>query len=344
MHYTVRNIWILAIAAVMFCLARGSAHAQADPSGLPDPFAAGVTWTKPAGGRAWGQVIGVDIDPDGKSVWIFERCGGTTCVGSDVAPIQEFDSSGKLVKSFGAGMFVQPHGFFVDKAGNVWATDASSQGGKGQQVFKFSPDGKVLLALGKAGVAGDGPDTFNRPSDVLVAPNGDIFVADGHGGDSNARIVKFTPDGKFIKTWGKKGNGPGEFDELHGLAMDSRGRLFVADRGNNRIEIFDQQGKFIAQWRQFGRPSAVLIDKHDMLYSSDTESNNSRDPGWKRGIRIGSAKDGKVTAFIPDTAVNPGQGPEAGNGTGPEGIAMDAAGNLYGAVVLQTNLLKYTRK
>jgi DNA-binding beta-propeller fold protein YncE len=339
-------MWILAIvaAAVVLGVAGGTAYAQADPSALPDPFSLGVSWTKAPGGRAWGQVIGVDIDPDGKSVWIFERCGGTTCVGSDLAPIQKFDWSGKLVKSFGAGMFVQPHGFFVDKGGNVWATDATGQGGKGHQVFKFSPDGKVLLTLGKAGIAGDGPDTFNRPSDVLVAPNGDIFVADGHGGDSNARIVKFTPEGKFIKAWGKHGKGPGEFDELHSLAMDSKGRLFVADRGNNRIEIFDQEGKFIAEWKQFGRPGALLIDKHDMLYSSDSESNNSRNPGWKRGIRIGSTKDGKVTAFIPDTVANPGQGPEAGNGTGPEGIAMDGAGNLYGAVVLQTNLLKYVRK
>jgi DNA-binding beta-propeller fold protein YncE len=167
-------------------------------------------------------------------------------------------------------------------------------------VFKFNPDGKVLMALGKAGITGDGPDTFNSPSDVLVAPNGDIFVADGHGGDTNARIVKFDKDGKFIKSWGKKGAGPSEFNVPHTLAMDSSGRLFVGDRANSRIQIFDQDGKFLAEWKQFGRPSGVFIDKGDMIYVADSESNNTQNPGFKRGLRIGSAKDGKVTTLIPD--------------------------------------------
>ena len=115
-----------------------------------------------------------------------------------------------------------PHGLHVDRDGNVWVTDGLGKDGKGHQVFKFGPDGKVLMRLGKAGVAGDGPDEFNAPSAVLVAPNGDIFVADGHGGNTNARIVKFSQDGKFIKSWGKKGSSPGEFDTPHALAMDSQ--------------------------------------------------------------------------------------------------------------------------
>ena len=143
--------------------------------------------------------------------------------------------------------------------------------GKGHQVFKFSPDGKVLMTLGKAGVAGNGPDEFNAPSAVLVAPNGDIFVADGHGRETNARIVKFSKDGKFIKTWGKKGSAPGEFDIPHALAIDSQGRLFVGDRQNNRIQIFDQDGKFLDQWTQFSRPSGIFIDKHDVIYVADSE-------------------------------------------------------------------------
>ena len=154
----------------------------------------------------------------------------------------------------------------------------SGQDGKGHQVFKFSPDGKVLLTLGKAGVAGNGPDTFNQPSDVVVGANGDIFVADGHGGNSNARIVKFSKDGKFIKTWGKKGFGPGEFDTPHALALDSRGRLFVGDRNNNRIQIFDQDGKFLEEWAQFGRPSGVFIDGNDFVYVPTPESNAKRNP------------------------------------------------------------------
>jgi sugar lactone lactonase YvrE len=206
--------------------------------------------------------------------------------------------------------------------------------GKGQQVVEFSPDGKVLMTLGKAGVPGDGPDAFNQPSDVYVAPNGDIFVADGHGGMSNARIVKFSKNGTFIRAWGKKGSGPAEFDAPHSLAMDSRGRLFVADRGNSRIQIFDQDGKFLEEWKQFGRPSGLYIDKNDTLYSADTQSDEKTNPGFSRGIRIGSAKDGKVTALISD--------PDP-DGTG-EGVAADASGNVYGALTAKQALKKYTKK
>ena len=202
-HRIWRMLGIALVAAIVVPQAR--AHAQAgDP---PNPYRTVENWAKLPDGRKWGQTISVDIDRDGKSIWVFERCGGTSCDGSDVAPILKIDPSGNVTKSFGAGMFVFPHGIHVDRDGNVWVTDGRGKGGKGHQVFKFSPDGKVLMTLGKAGVAGDGPDTFNPPSDVLVAPNGDIFVADGHGGETNARIVKFSKDGKFIKAWGKNGVG-----------------------------------------------------------------------------------------------------------------------------------------
>jgi sugar lactone lactonase YvrE len=207
-------------------------------------------------------------------------------------------------------------------------------------VLKFSRDGKLLLALGKAGVPGDGPDTFNQPSDVVVAANGDIFVADGHGGNSNARVVKFSKDGSFIKAWGKKGSAPGEFDTPHTIALDSRGRLFVGDRNNNRIQIFDQEGRFLEAWTQFSRPSGIYIDKNDAIYVADSESNTKRNPGWKRGIRIGSARDGTVTAFIPDPEPEPDKSPTSG----AEGIAVDAAaGIIYGAEVGPKGLRKYIR-
>jgi hypothetical protein len=196
------------------------------------------------------------------------------------------------------------------------------------------------LTLGKAGVSGDSPDTFNQPSEVVVAPNGDIFVADGHGGNSNARIVKFSHEGKFIKTWGKKGSAPGEFDTPHTIAMDSQGRIFVGDRGNNRIQIFDQQGNFLAEWKQFGRPSGIFIDKHDVIYVADSESRTENHPGWKRGIRIGSAKDGSVTAFIPDPEPDPDHHPTSA----AEGVAADSAGNVYGAEVGLKDVKKYVRK
>jgi sugar lactone lactonase YvrE len=303
----------------------------------PNPYQAVANYFKLPEGRTMGSTAAIDIDRDGRSVWVFERCGGASqalaCAASNLAPVLKFDSSGRLVVSFGTGLFVSPHGIHVDREGNIWLVDGAARGAKGDQVFKFSSDGQVLMTLGKAGVAGDGPDTFNPPSDVLVGPNGDVFVADGHGGDTNARIVKFSKDGKFIKTWGRKGAGPGEFDAPHSLAMDASGRLFVADRGNSRIQVFDQDGMFLTEWKQFGRPSGIYIDRNDVLYAADTQSDEKTNPGFKRGIRIGSARDGKVTALIPD---------DDPDGTG-EGIAADVSGNVYGALTAKQALKKYVK-
>ena len=314
------------------------AHAQSSP---PNPYGAVEHFFKLPQGRTIGSTAGIAVDHDGTSLWAFDRCGGQYCAGTNVAPVLKFDASGTLVKSFGAGMFVRPHGIYVDRDGNLWVTDGEgpdgkdpNKDGKGHQVFKFSPDGKVLLTLGKAGVAGAGPDTFNQPSRVIVAPNGDIFVGDGHGGNSNARIVKFSKSGTFIRTWGKKGTAPGEFESPHGLGMDSRGRLFVADRGNNRLQIFDQDGTFLEEWKQFGRPSGLFIDGNDMVYVADSQSNEKTNPGWTKGIRIGSAKDGKVVAFIPDPDPDGSQ----------EGVAADAKGVVYGSLTGGMALKRYQKK
>lgn len=328
---------LFAIAFVVSIDAPRAQSGTQPTNSQPNPYRAVEQWATLPDGRAWGSTSAVGIAPNGH-IWTAERCGANSCAGSMVAPIVEIDPSGKVLRTFGAGLLIFPHGFYVDRDGNIWVTDAQGKDGKGHQVFKFSPDGKVLMTLGKAGVAGEGPDTFNEPSDVIVAPNGDIFVADGHGGESNARIVKFTKDGKFSKSWGRKGSGPGEFDTPHAIALDSQGRLFVGDRNNNRIQIFDQDGKFIAEWKQFSRPSGVDIDAHDTIYVSDSESNAEANPGWKRGIRIGSAKDGTVTGLIPDPAVN------LDDTTGAEGVAADAAGNVYGAEVGPKMLRKYVRR
>jgi streptogramin lyase len=344
----------LAIAALFVGLSeRAYDQSNAPTNSLPNPYRSIENWAQMPEGRVWGSVSAVDIDPDGTSVWIAERCGAQgfippsqmkegvpfNCDGSQLPPILKFDVAGKLVKSLGAGLLVFPHGLHVDREGNVWVTDGVDRGGKGQQVLKFGPDGKVLMTLGKAGVAGSGPDEFNAPSAVVTAPNGDIFVADGHGGNTNARIVKFSKDGKFIKTWGKKGSAPGELDIPHAIAMDSQGRLLVGDRQNNRIQIFDQDGKFLDQWAQFSRPSGIYIDKNDVIYVADSESESvsKNHDGWKRGIRVGSAKDGTVTAFIPDPV-------EKATGTsGAEGVAADAMGNIYGAEVGPKRLMKYVK-
>jgi sugar lactone lactonase YvrE len=307
----------------------------------PNPYRTLGSWPTLPAGRTIGATGAVAIDRDGKSVWIVDRCGGTTCGDSTVAPVMKFDADGKLVRSFGSGLFLVPHGIDVDRDGNVWVTDASdgmdTPSNKGHQVFKFSPDGKLLLTLGKPGVAGAGMDTFNRPSDVLVAPNGDIFVADGHGGNSNDRIVKFSGDGRFLMAWGHRGTAPGEFNTPHGITMDSQGRLFVADLWNYRIQIFDQNGKFIDQWMQFGQPGGVYIDRNDVLYVADSLSGPAARKEWVRGIRIGSARTGMVTGFIPDPT------PDVVPITAAEGVAADAAGNIYTAVVMAPAVHKYVK-
>ncbi len=331
------------VAAITMLGGRACAQPDAQPNAQPNPYRTVENLFRMPEGRTWGSLSAVDVDPDGKSIWVGERCGQNSCAGRSEAPILKFDPSGKLLKSFGEGMLLFPHGIHVDKDGNVWVTDAQGKDGKGHQVFKFSPEGKVLMTLGKAGVAGDGPDTFNQPCDVVVAANGDIFVADGHGGmgsEVHPRIVKFSKDGKYIKEWGKRGSAPGEFNAPHALALDSLGRLFVGDRGNNRIQIFDQEGKFLEEWKQFSRPSGIFIDKNDVIYVADSESNAARHPGgWKRGIRIGSAKDGSVTAFIPD----PEPDPDHSSTSAAEGVAADAMGNVYGAEVGPKALKKYVK-
>jgi streptogramin lyase len=342
MPHATRVRFALAVASVAVIAIRGGnacAWAEAQPNSQPNLYRTIENWGKLPYGRTWGSTAGVAVDSH-DHIWVAERCGANSCVGSNLDPILEFDPEGNLLKSFGAGMLVFPHGIFADKDGNVWVTDGLGKDGKGHQVIKFDSGGKVLMTLGKAGVAGDGPDTFNQPSAVIVAPNGDVFVGDGHGGNSNARIVKFTKDGKFIKTWGRKGAGPGEFDQPHTLAFDSRGRLFVGDRNNNRIQIFDQDGNFIEQWTQFSRPSGIFIDKHDNIYVADSESGSvsQNHPGWKRGIRVGKVKDGSVNAFIPDPVEN------ATGTSAAEGVAADSKGNIYGAEVGPKDVKKYVKK
>ena len=196
--------------------------------------------------------------------------------------------------------------------------------------------------LGQAGIAGTGHYTFNQPSDVLVAPNGDIFIADGHGPMTNARIMKYSSEGTFIKSWGRHGSGSDALDGPHGLAMDSAGRLFVADRTNNRIQIYDQDGTLLDSWTQFGRPSGLFIDQDNRLYVADSQSRENEggyghNPHVRRGIRIGNAIDGVVTAFIPDPA-------ERGSTSGAEGVAVDHVGNIYGAEAGRRDIKKYIRR
>jgi sugar lactone lactonase YvrE len=354
----------VAVFVLGFVALRLTAQTTDPTNSAPNPYTTFEQFLKMPEGRTWGATSAVEIDRDGRSIWIGERCGANTCLDratgqmSSLPSILKFDATGKLVTSFAQGMLIFPHGMHVDRDGNVWVTDgqdnappaaqgqgspAASRNGplpgstRGHQVFKFSPQGTLLMTLGRAGGAAE-PDYFYQPNDVLVAPNGDIFVSEGHGG-ANARVLKFTKDGKLIKSFGKKGSGPGEMEQPHALAMDSRGRLFVGDRSNNRIQIYDQEGKLLDSWAQFSRPSGIYIDANDMIYVADSESESvSRNhDGWKRGIRIGSAKDGKVIAFIPDPV-------EKTTGTSAaEGVAVDRQGNVWGAEVGPRGVKKYTK-
>jgi sugar lactone lactonase YvrE len=385
-------------AAVTVAVMAGvTVWAQAPPpaptNDLPNPFQTIEGFFKMPEGRTWGSTSGVDVSPDGKIVWVAERCGANTCwdaAAGAMSPLNvmlKFDqASGKLLASFGAGLAVFPHGIHVDREGNVWLTDGNDNLPRrrpgqpadaplpappakvvGHQVYKFSPDGKLLLTLGKAGGNQPGqpadPASFFQPNDVITYPNGDILVAEGHGG-ANARLIKFDKTGKFLMEYGKRGSAlEGEFDQPHGLAFDSKGRLFVADRSNNRIQILDPATfKTLDTWYQFSRLSGIAIDpRTDTLYGADSESGSVNPPhgAWKRGIRIGSARDGKVVSFIPDPS---GEGvtfamvdgkavlkkadgtPGPGGTLAAEGVAVDLQGNIYGAEVGPRRVQKYTKK
>ena len=298
-----------------------------------NPYSMIENWPQIPSGFVWGEVIGVEVDRAG-NIYVLHRCstgegnGNGTCVGRTEPPVLKFDSNGKFLGSWGSGVFVYPHGFHIDPNGFIWATDARAANGRGQQIYKFSPEGQLLMSIGTAGMSGEGPYLFNGPTDVAVAGNGDVFVTDGHFG--NGRVVKFSSDGTFIKAWGKRGSLPAEFNVPHTVAIDSAGRVFVGDRANNRIQIFDQNGNLLDTWKQFGRPSNIHITTNDTIYVADSESNTERNPGWERGIRIGSAKDGVVREFI--------------NNTDPEGVTSDSQGNVFSAVVTRKKLDKYLRK
>ena len=347
MSHTCRTGSVVALAALTWLGTSAPAVGQA----LPNPYRAVDGWAQLPNGRQMGAVGGVTTDAGGDHIWAVIRCDATAperfgneCLDSELDPILKFDLDGQVVESFGGGMFIWPHGIDVDPDGNVWVTDAvaagrTPEGTRGHQVVKFSATGQVLMTLGTPGVPGDGPDQFNAPSDVVVADNGDIFVADGHGDDTNNRVVKFSGDGTFIKSWGRTGYAPGEFRTMHALAIDSRGRLFVADRSNNRVQIFDQDGNVLAVWTQFGRPSGIFFDDADRIYVADSESDDVQNPGWEMGIRIGDAHTGWVNAFI----LYPWGDPRDISGNGAEFVAVDRNGNLYGGEPRPRRLQKYVR-
>lgn len=326
-------------------------HADVTPiNNLPNPYETIRDWGTLPDNRNWGSVSAVHVDIDGVHVWAGDRCGANSCALSDVDPIVKLDPEGNVVQSFGAGQILWPHGMEVDHEGNIWVADARSANAQeleqnpdaygGHQVVKFSPQGEVLMVLGTPGEAGDLPKHFTEPNDVLVAPDGHIFVSETHsaqfrdedGPTSVSRIAKFAPDGTFVKSWGSWGYDDGEMRSPHALAMDSQGRLFVADRGNRRIQIFDQEGTHLDTWYQFSRISGLFIDGNDVLYAIDSESDSNYNPGWRKGMRIGSARTGDVWHYIPEHNSERPTG-MGGIGAMGEGVTVDSDGNIYAGEV-----------
>ncbi len=356
--------------------AQGSSPAAPRPT-LPNPYRLDPDWpTLPASmkgpnGRKWGEVIRIHLAPNG-NIWVFNRCfhdqpnGDATCLARGAAnpPLLEFSPAGELLRSIGVGLFASPHGFTVDRDGNLWTTDtndkesilgipAKDARGRplGQTALKISPDGEVLMTLGTPGQGGSAPGLFDRPTGVSIGANGDIFVADGHATNrsNNSRIIKFTRDGQYVKSWGSPGSTPGNFSEPHDLYVGgSRGWVYVADRLNRRVQVFDQEGTFIAAWSQFGQPSSVYVDAEDNLYVGATYQDPSRGESATaaisgpndRAIVVGDAISGELKYLIPDPT---DLSKMTDTGTSASGIAVDAQGNIYAADVGPNNLRKYIK-
>ena len=328
---------IILLAPLAAVLGTVALLGQTGSNTMHNPYRLLDGWAQLPDGVEWGTVSGIIPDGEG-GVWIHHQ---------SEPPIMRFDATGTVIESFGDGMFVMAHGFCRDHDGNFWAGDSGPlrddprTAGRGYQFFKFSPDGELLLTLGQAGVSRSGRDTFVAPTACAVAPDGDILIADGHvprpstSQQDGDRIVRYTADGEFVDAWGQKGSGPGEFDGPHALAFDSLGRLFVADRSNNRVQIFDANMYFLDEWRHFGRPSGVAILADDSLFVADSESSKAiagelRNPGWKNGVRFGSAKDGALRGFI--------------DGTDPESLAVDALGNVWAGLTSPPILQKWVKE
>ena len=290
---------------------------------LPHPYEAGAYDERAA-------FIGADEGPDG-NIYLLSRCIQNSCTGRSEAPILKLSPAGELLGSWGVGLFDFPHGMDVDDEGNIWTADQ-----RGHQVLKFDPNGELLMTIGEKGRAGE-PPLLDEPTDVVVAPGGEVFITEGHSFATGAnRVSKYAADGTFIMQWGETGSDAGQFNVPHTIALDSAGRVFVGDRANNRIQIFDQAGAILDVWYQFGRPSGIAIGADDRIYVADSESWGTDNPGWRKGIRVGRVSDGSVDYLITDlesTAIEH---------SGAEGVGVDARGNVYGAVVRRRMLEKFS--
>ena len=268
-------------------------------------------WAQLPAGTKWGNMSAAAFDSHG-TLYILQR--------QPASKVFVFDPAGKLLRTWGDGALPNPHGLRIDAHENVWITDRTLH-----QVLQFSPTGEPLLALGKKEVKGDNTstDALNGPSDLTFAPNGDIFVSDGES--TNTRVVKFSAAGKLIKFWGTKGSAPGQFDVPHAIAIDSQGRLYVADRANKRIQLFDQDGGYLGVMTNVGTPYGLCITKDDLLYTVD-------------GLE--GANDCRVF----DLKADKKELAHFGGLAAPHMLAVDAQGAIYIAETTGKDVRKYVRK
>ena len=311
----------ISILAIAFGLAWAIAKYRLSPPPSGEAYHLAPDWPQLPAGLVLGQVTGVDVDSQGR-VFIFHRAeriwNGEPIelkfIASPTVLVVDHNT-GEVLDQWGAGTFVMPHGLTIDDQDNIWLTDVGSH-----QVFKFDSAGNPLLTLGERGVPGEDATHFNMPTDVAIAPDGTFYVSDGY---VNSRITKFSKDGEYITSWGTRGAGTGQFDVPHSIALDSRGFVYVADRGNARIQVFDGDGKFMEEWKapSLGRPWAVRIDSAGNIFVVDGGDQNEFWPDRARVLKLDA--EGNVVASFGSYGRKPGQF------IWPHTIAIGPDGALY---------------
>ncbi len=288
-----------------------SASFAAEPASTPAPTYRVVDgWPGSSSPIKLGQVSGVATDAADR-VFVFHR---------GESPVVVFDRNGTYLRSWGKGLVKKAHGLRIDREQNVWITDVGHH-----LVRKFDHDGNLLLTLGKEGMPGAGPDRFNQPTDVAVTPSGDFFVADGYG---NSRVVQFSKEGRYLKEWGTRGKGEGQFVLPHAIVLDQDGRIYVGDRENDRVQVFDPQGKFLDQWKAGGAPYGLFLTTDRRLLVAD---------GRASRVTVLDQK-GKALQHWGDKGAGPGQFAM------PHAVCVDSHGDVYVVEVDGKRIQKFTAK
>jgi len=288
----------------------GAAWAQLQ-SGPKLPHGLVANWAQLPKGWNFGEVSGVDVDRQ-DNVWVFNR---------GPHPVMQFDKTGKFLQAWPEVPVKSSHGMRVDPDGNVWAVDV-----KGHALIKFNPQGRILLVIAQPGnrpVDNTGQYGFNEPTSLAFLPNGSFYVSDGY---VNSRVVYYSKDGEFIRQWGQKGKGDGEFDIVHDVAVDSRGRVYVADRTNARIQVFDETGKFLTKWTNVGSPWGLYyVGRENAIYMCDGVNN--------RVVKLNL--EGQVLGVLGEFGKAPGKFDFAHH------LAVDSAGSIYVAEIKNWRVQKF---